>query len=105
MTKSETQVPTPSYRGPLIVVIILGVLNVLALGALIGGAVMSLSRRGEVAAPYLATVEAPGARIESTQLEGNRILLRLSGASGEELVVLDTASGRVLGRVAVKSAP
>ena len=105
MTKSETQAPTPSYRGPLIVVIILGVLNVLALGALIGGAIMSLSRRGDAAAPYLATVDAPSARIASTQLDGNRILLRLAGPNGEELVVLDTASGRVLGHIAVKSTP
>lgn len=105
MTKSETQIPAPSYRGPLIVVIILGVLNVLALGALIGGAVMSLSRRGEVSGPYLETVAAPGGHIVSTQLEGNRILLRLLGSSGEELVVLDANSGRVLGRVAVTSDP
>ena len=56
-------------------------------------------------ASYAATLLAPGERIDSTQLDGNRILLRLSGPNGEELVVLDAASGRVLGRIAVNAKP
>jgi len=95
----------PSYRGPLAVVIILGVLIVLALGALIMGAILRLTASRTPAAPYMETLAAPGARIESTQLDGNLILVRLSGANGDELVVLDAVSGRVLGRVAVKSGP
>lgn len=84
----------------------LGVLILLALGALIVGAIMGLaSVRSPASAPYLETLAAPGERIESAQLDGNRILVRLSGANGDELVVLDTASGRVIGRVAVKSGP
>jgi hypothetical protein len=105
MTRSDAQSRAPSYRGPLIVVIILGVLNVLALGAVIGGAIMSLNRRAEVGAPYLETLAAPGKRIESTELDGNRILVRLSGGDGEELVVLDATSGRVIGRVSVELSP
>ena len=105
MTRSDTEVPVPSYRGPLIVVIILGVLIVLALGALIMGAILRLTASRVPATPYLETLAAPGQRIESTQLDGNRILVRLSGANGDELVMLDAVSGRVLGRVAVKSGP
>jgi hypothetical protein len=105
MTRSDTQAPVPSYRGPLIVVIILGVLIVLALGALIMGAILRLTASRVPPTPYLGTLAAPGERIESTQLDGNRILVRLSGANGDELVVLDAVSGRVVGRVAVKLGP
>jgi hypothetical protein len=105
MTRSDTQASVPSYRGPLIVVIILGVLIVLALGALFMGAILRLTAPRLATMPYSETLAAPGERIESTQLDGNRILVRLSGANGDELVVLDAVSGRVLGRVAVKSGP
>ena len=90
----------------LALVIILGVLILLALGALIAGIIVNAGRAGNTGAPYLATLLVPGERIESTQLDGNRILVRLSGGSaGEELVVLDAPSGRVIGRIAVSSAP
>jgi hypothetical protein len=105
MTTSDAQTPAPSYRGLLALVIILGVLIVLALGALIGGAIMGLGRRADGGVPYLATLPADGQRIESAQLDGNRILVRLSGANGEELVVLDVGSGRLIGRIAVKPGP
>jgi hypothetical protein len=105
MSRSDTQAQAPSYRGPLIVVIIRGVLIVLALGALVMGAIMRLTASRVPATPYLETLAAPGKRIESTQLDGNRILVRLSDANGDELVVLDAVSGRVLGRIAVASGP
>jgi len=89
----------------LALVILLGALILLAVGALIAGAYLKLARPGAAAGPYLATLAAPGERIESTELNGNRILLRLNGPSGEELVVVDVGSGRVLGRIAVKSGP
>jgi hypothetical protein len=38
-------------------------------------------------------------------LDGNRILLRLSGPNSEELVVLEAASGHVLGRIAINAKP
>ena len=85
-------------------VIFLGALIVLSVGALVGAAVMGGGGRPRETAPFNATVDAPGARIESTELQGNRILLRLSGGEkGEELVILDAASGRLVGRVAIKA--
>ena len=72
---------------------------------LILAAVLRAGNRVSEPVPYAARVSAPGERIESTQLDGNRILLRLSGAKGEELVVLDAASGRVLGRIGIDSGP
>lgn len=75
----------------------------LGVGALIAGAILGGGRVRE-AAPFNTSVDAPGAKIESTELQGNRILMRLSGgANGEELVILDAGSGRLLGRVAVNA--
>ena len=78
-----------------------------ALGALVAGFILvpgkSAGGSGEA---YLATILASGGHIEGTQLDGNRILVRLSGgANGEELVVVDAGTGRVLGRIAVKANP
>ena len=102
MTASGTP-SAPSYRGLLALVIFLGVLIMLGVGALIGAAA-SGGGRGREAAPFNASVDAPGAHIESTELQGNRILLRLSGgARGEELVILDAQSGRLVGRVVINA--
>jgi hypothetical protein len=89
----------------LALVIILGVLILLGVVGLIVAAVMRSGTRAPIAASYDATVLAPGERIESTQLDGNRILLRLSGPKGGELVILETASGHVLGRIAIAANP
>jgi hypothetical protein len=89
----------------LALVIILGALIMIGVGALIGGAFVGAGRRAETATPYVTSVPAPGARIESAEIQGNRILMRLTGASGEELVVVDAASGRLIGRIRVEAAP
>ena len=106
----------------LAVVIILGVLIVLALGALVGGAIMrgrqpAASQGANAgattgagaesgAAAYAARLAAPGERLESASTDQGRIVLRFSGgATGGELVVLDAATGRVIGRIAVDSGP
>jgi hypothetical protein len=104
MAQSDVKA-TPSYRGLLALVIILGVLIVAGVVALIVAAVLRAGNRAPTGESYAASVAAPGERIESTQLDGNRILLRLSGPNGDELVVLDAGSGRVIGRIAVNSRP
>jgi hypothetical protein len=101
MTRSEAP-NASSYRFMLGVVIILGVLIVLSVGALIAAAVLRAGARASAggSAPFLAELDAPGARIESAEMEGAHILMRLSGtSSGDQLVVLDAASGRVIGRI------
>ena len=105
---SDVPASSASYRGLLALVIILGVLIVVGLVGLIVAAMMGAGRRGgEVssAAPFMTSVPAPGARIESAELQGNRILMRLSGGEGDELVILDANSGRLLGRVRLGSGP
>ena len=101
MTASGTPSTTPSYRGLLALVILLGALIMLGVGALVAGAFLGGGRTRE-AAPFNATLDAPGAHIESTEIQGNRVLVRLAGgAKGEELVILDAQSGRLIGRIAI----
>jgi hypothetical protein len=82
-------------------VIILGVLILLGVVGLIVTAVLKAQTRVPAEMLYAATLLAPGERVESTQLDGGRILVRLSGPNGGELVVLDAGSGHVLGRIAI----
>ena len=101
MTASGTPSTTPSYRGLLALVILLGALIMLGVGALVAGAVLGGGRTRDTG-PFNATLDAPGAHIESTEIQGNRILVRLAGgAKGEELVILDAQSGRLIGRIAI----
>jgi hypothetical protein len=104
MTTDANATPA-SYRGLLALVIILGVLIMIGVGALIGGAFVGAGRRADTAAPYVTSVPTDGGRIESAEIQGNRILMRLSGGAGDELVVLDAASGRLLGRIRLTAAP
>jgi len=104
---SDIPASPASHRGLLALVIILGVLIMIGVGALIGGAMLGAGRRAEVASagPFVTAVAAPGSRIESAEIQGNRILMRLSGGQGDELVILDAASGRLLGRIRLEGAP
>ena len=104
MTSDASATPA-SYRGLLALVIILGALIMIGVGALIGGAFVGAGRRADTTAPYLTNVPAQGARIESAEIQGNRILMRLTGGAGDELVILDATSGRLLGRVRLGGTP
>jgi hypothetical protein len=104
MAQSDVK-PNPSYRGWLAVVIILGVLLVVGVVALITAAVFrARAIRATTAAgqSYTASVIAPGEKVEGAVLDGNRILLTLSGPRGAELVILDAGSGKILGRITVR---
>jgi hypothetical protein len=102
---SDVPATPASYRGLLALVILLGALIMIGVGALIAGAMLGAGRRAETIAPYITGVPANGGRIESAELQGNRILMRLTGGAGDELVVLDAASGRLIGRIRLESAP
>ena len=116
---NQSQVPgsASSYRGLLTLVILLGMLIMLGVGALIGAAYVNASRPQEprapenaaslaiAASPYLANLAAPGQRIESAEMRDNKILVRLIGPRGDELVVLDATTGRVIGRVVLGIVP
>lgn len=97
------------------VVILLGVLIVLGLFALVAGIIWKSSK------PKPAEVEAPppaqvvtlptngtgplslplpqGATISEMALDGDRVALQIKSIEGEELIVIDIAQGKVIGRV------
>ena len=101
--------PPANYRAMLALVIFLGVLILLALGMLIGGALMGAgpgTRAGSE--PYVVTLPAAaGGRISEAQLDGTRLVLRVDGGgeSGGEIFVLEAATGRIIGRIALERAP
>jgi hypothetical protein len=96
---------TPKQRVLFVIVIILGVLILLALGALVTGFITGATgKRSSSAAPWSQSLDVPaGTRVTRTEADGNRLIVHLTSAAGaEEIVVLDTASGRIVGRVRVK---
>ena len=95
--------PSKGYRGWRAVVIILGAINLIAFGAVIAAMIARTTRPAEQPAPFLANVPAKGQLVESVNLDANRILLRLSGAEGQEIVVLDANTGRLIGRIRLQA--
>jgi hypothetical protein len=94
----------PNYRVLKAVVIILGVLILLAFGALIAGFIVRLGRVETGAnRPFLVDLAAaPEATVVSSELQDNRLVLRLKAPKDEEIVILDANSGREIGRVRLK---
>lgn len=94
----------PGYRGLLALVIILGILIILGVVGLIAAAVLRSSRPASTGQAFSVSLSAPGQRLDSIQMDGNRLLLHLSGPKGDEIVIMD-ASGRLIGRIAIDSKP
>ena len=87
------------------VVIGLGVLIVLALGALLAGVVLKGGGTARGLPPgAVMTLPVPdGAAVEEMRLSGNVLALRIRWADGRrEIVVLDARRGRVLRRVVLQ---
>ena len=95
------------------VVIILGVFLVLGLLALVAGIIWKASKPKGVSAaePAALASGAPGlslpinGTVTDMDLDGNRILLRVRSADGEELIVYDVAKGQIVTRVRLERAP
>ena len=94
---SENQ--TPTYKAAKLAVIVLSILIVLAMIALLVGGITKLGRK----APYggaTATFQLPaGARIIDIQSQPGRLILRVRDSAGEEIDLLDTQDGHLVGQV------
>lgn len=95
----------PALKAAKIAVIILSSLIILALIALVVGAVMKLSGGGKKAPAQLPSnfTLAPGSRILSMDSQPGRLILRIKTASGEEIDILDTQNGHLIGQVKAMS--
>jgi len=83
------------------VVILLGVLIVAALIALIYGAYAGWSKQPEPAKPTAILQSLPpGARILDMKVDNGRTVVRLKTRTGEEILIYDTASGKLIARIA-----
>ena len=106
---SPSEYNTANYRVLKAVVIILGTLILLALGALVVGLVLGLGPQGpaeRASEAYLSTIPASlGARIVHSELEANRLLLHLEGGGSDVLVIVDVRNGREIGRVVLAPSP
>ncbi len=92
---------SPALKAAKIAVIILSSLIILALIALVVGAVMKLSGGGKKSAAQLASdfTLAPGSRIISMDSQPGRLILRIRTSTGEEIDILDTQNGHLVGQV------
>ena len=92
---------SPALKAAKIAVIILSSLIILALIALVVGAVMKLSggRKAPTAEPPSNFTLAPGSRIITMESQPGRLILRIKTLTGEEIDIIDTANGHLVGQV------
>jgi hypothetical protein len=94
----------PSYRVMRVVVIVLGVLMVLMFAAVIAGLFMKVRHdTPPVSEGPSVFALAPGAHIVSEETSGDRLILHVKTPAGDEIDIVDTESGRLVGQV--KSTP
>jgi hypothetical protein len=94
---------TASYRVLRAVVIVLGVLIVIAVGALVVGLATTFGGHGRPARGAAPTtfVLAAGAKIVSMDTQPGRLLLRIRTSGGEEIDIIDIQDGHLVGQVKV----
>ena len=90
---------SPSYRGARAAVILLGVLLLIAFILMIVGFAMKVTGHGRGRCRPVTFTLAPGAKIVSTDLADNRLILRVRGPAGEEIDIIDTETGHLVGQV------
>ena len=94
---------TTAYRVAKAATIVLGVLIALAFMALVVGFVLRLTGHRTAMTP---PPEAPqlyqlrtGGRITDMKVDSGHVILRIRTDQGEEVAIIDDASGRIVGRV------
>ncbi len=88
-----------TYRAMKAVVILLGVLIVLALGAIVVGGVQLFARHHRATDVGAIAALPPGARITTIETSGNRLILGLRTGEGDEVDIVDTDTGRLVARI------
>jgi hypothetical protein len=105
LSESGTTPPAPvtnsaiAYRVALAAVIFLGVLIVIALGTVIVGLVTRFGGHRGAPAAFAQFTLAPGNRLLSTDVSGDRLVLRLRGPSGDEIDIIDIETGRLVAKI------
>ena len=96
---------TPAYKAARLAVIILSVLIILALIALVAGSIRKSGGKVAPTAGEVSTVELPpGAQIVEMQTQPGRLILRIRHCEAEEVRIIDTQNGRLVGEVRARDA-
>jgi hypothetical protein len=90
---------TPGYRAALAAVIILGVLIVVALGALIFGFVLRAGSHKPAAIAADAFAPPAGSKLVSTEVSNDRLILHLRDGTTDEIDIVDTTNGHLVARL------
>ena len=90
---------TPAFKAAKLAVIILSVLIILALIALVVGGIRGMARKPAYAGATATFQLPPGARIIDMQSQPGRLILRVRDGTGEEIDLLDTQDGHLVGQV------
>jgi hypothetical protein len=95
----KPQSETPAYKAAKLAVIILSVLIILAVIALVVGGIVKLSGKPKPVAGPSSFGLAEGARIIAMDSQPGRLILRIKTATGEEIDIIDTSDGHLVGQV------
>jgi hypothetical protein len=96
-----------AYRFLLAAVILLGVLIVIALGVLVVGLTMRVGghRTARNESPAVQFTVPAGTRVVSSDVSGDRLVLCLRGAFGDEIDIIDMQTGRLVAKVRASAPP
>jgi hypothetical protein len=97
---------TLAHRGAKLAVIVLTALIILALIGLVAGAIMKLSGRSTklLDSGSSQTFALPqGAKILSSETQPGRLILHVRSPAGEEIDIINTDDGKLIGRVMAAS--
>jgi hypothetical protein len=90
---------TPAYKAAKLAVIILSILIILAVIGLLVGGITRLGKKTPYSGATSTFQLPPGARIIDMQSQPGRLILRVRDAKGEEIDLLDTQDGHLVGQV------
>jgi hypothetical protein len=90
---------TPAYKAAKMAVIILSILIVMAVLVLVIGGIAKMGGKTGTHSATGTFQLPPGARIVEMQSQPGRLILRVREAHGEEIDILDTQDGRLVGQV------
>ena len=90
-----------AHKAAKLAVIILSALIILALIALVAGAILKFKGGGVTLAPQSGAkfVLPPGAKILSSDSQPGRLILHVRTVEGEEIDILDTSDGHLVSQV------
>jgi hypothetical protein len=90
---------TRAYKAAKLAVIILSALIILALIAIVAGGISKMRGKSTPEANPSTVQLAPGARIIEMQSQPGRLILRIRNGGSEEIRIIDTQNGRLVGQV------